>query len=132
MQNQINNIKTSYLPLTGGTVTGDLHVHQEVTNETGKMVASFQSGASTVTELINQVRYTNGCMGSVDFAKSEYKTTASWYTFIWIPHRTGGLHLGNNGDNQNYGSLLLFPMVFDGTAWFFRYQHGEISGKALT
>ena len=96
------------------------------------MVASFQSGASTVTELINQVRYTNGCMGSVQFTKSEYNTIADWYTFIWIPHRTGGLHLGNNGDNQNYGSLLLFPMVFDGTAWFFRYQHGEISGKALT
>ena len=27
LQNQINNIKTSYLPLTGGTVTGDLRVH---------------------------------------------------------------------------------------------------------
>lgn len=37
-----------------------------------------------------------------------------------------------NGDNCNYGTLLLFPMTFDGNTLYIRYFNNVIySGKVL-
>ena len=77
LQNQINDIKRSYLPLTGGTITGDLVVKQEIVNQSGKVVATQDFSSTSVTDLINKVRFTNGVMGSVCFTKSEYGAKAA-------------------------------------------------------
>ena len=34
----------------------------------------------------------------------------AWYHYIWIPHRTGANYGEAQGDNANYGTLLLFHL----------------------
>ena len=96
------------------------------------MVATNGFICATVTDLINKVRFTNGVMGSVSFSQSQYGAIAAWYNFIYIPHRSGGYDMEPEGDNCNFGTLLLFPMTFDGNALYIRYCNNVIySGKVL-
>lgn len=82
----------------------------------------------SILDFVNTLRYTTGGkMGSV-YLNAAPKTSmpATWYNYIWIPHRVGG----NNIDNYNYGTLLMFPMV--STLTYACYKIQVTNGKIET
>lgn len=87
--------------------------------KSGKAIMSYQPTATTLNDLIQEVRYSNGCIGSCSITGvSPMPTAATWYNFIWLPHRTGGNYGNASGDNHNYGTLLLFYMTADNGTWY--------------
>lgn len=109
----LTQILTKYLPKTGGTMTGEL----KITNNNSVAIGSYGSAQTTVDGLVQEVRYSSGCMGSVSintqYAGSSATVSTGWYNFIWIPHRSGGVNGAASGDNCNYGNLLLMGMAMD-------------------
>ena len=94
-----------------------------------KAVGSYCSSQTTVAALLNEVRYSNGCCGSVNLAAytgSPSSLPAAWYNFQYIPHRWGGNHGAADGDNCNYGTLMLYGMT-GGSAYQIRYSNASIS-----
>ena len=99
-------ISTSYLPLSGGTLTGDLKLRNSAT-----AIGSAQLTATNLTDAYNnELKPSNGLMGSISLSAQETVATvnipAGWYNYLYIPHRDGGL----DGDDFNYGTLLLNNM----------------------
>ena len=75
----------------------------------------------TLEDLLKSVQGKSPRMGSVILGK-ETRVANNWYNFIYIPHRTG---IG--GDNKDYGTLVLFPMTFDGESAIIRAgQNGSV------
>ena len=70
--------------------------------------------ADTLEDLLKEVQGKSPRMGSTNLRK-DTRVYNSWYNFIYIPHRTG---IG--GDNMEYGTLVLFPMVFNGESAIIR------------
>ena len=70
--------------------------------------------AGTLEDLLKNVQGKSPRMGSTNITK-DTRVTNSWYNFIYIPHRDG---IG--GDNMDYGTLLLFPMTFNGESAIIR------------
>lgn len=60
-----------------------------------------------------------GRTGSINLTKKESGTgsqvPAGWYNYLFTPHRTG---IG--GDNDLYGTTLIFPMTFSGNSYIVR------------
>lgn len=77
-------------------------------------MGSYQAVATTVDGLVDEVRYSSGCAGSVSigtaYTANSVTITAGWYNFMYMPHRSGGVNGSASGDNCNYGNLLLFGM----------------------
>lgn len=78
-------------------------------------MGSFQATSNTVPDLVNELRYSSGVMGSASIT-TEYTSGAvtiptGWYNFIYSPHRSGGISGSASGDNCNYGSLILIGMT---------------------
>ena len=106
----------------------------------GQIRGSFKSGevlngsyapsSTTIPNLINEVRYSSGCMGSFQlttaYTLSSVTLSTAWYNYIWIPHRTGGNNGAANNDNCNYGSLIVCGMTIDAFA-VIRYNNGTIT-----
>lgn len=74
--------------------------------------------ATTVPNLIDEVRYTNGQMGSVQlltaYTLSAVTIPAGWYNYQYIPHRYGGIdgeQPTTDADNVIYGTLILYGMT---------------------
>lgn len=82
----------------------------------GAIIGAKQALSNTLPELLEELRVTNGQIGSVNFTESYTANGAIihriWYNYIWIPHRHGGTD-GNlsTDDNSNFGTLLLYPMT---------------------
>ena len=80
-------------------------------------IGSYQANSVTIETLIEEVRYSSGCMGSVNltsnYTKDGITIGGAWYNFIWIPHRSGGIDGSASGDNCDYGNLLLIAMTGD-------------------
>lgn len=92
---------------------------QWANNKVGRAVMSYQATSTTLNDLINEVRYSNGCIGSCAITGvSPMPTSSTWYNFIWLPHRFGGNYGVASGDNCNYGTLLLFYMTSNTATWF--------------
>ena len=70
--------------------------------------------ADTLEDLLKSVQGKSPRMGSTNLTK-DTRVYNSWYNFIYIPHRDG---IG--GDNMDYGTLVLFPMVFNGESAIIR------------
>lgn len=131
------------LTVTGKTVvTGDLYTEGQIlTSFSGpydwSMLSKNQqvangsrvSAATTVPDLVFDVRYSSGCMGSFNlttvYTLNSVALSTGWYNYIWIPHRTGGLNGQPAGDNCNYGSLILCGMTLDAFA-VIRFANGNI------
>ena len=102
-----------------------------ITSNGKTSVGSYQAGATTVPNLVEEVRYSNGCMGSVSIGTA-YPASAGgtiatgWYNFVYVPHRSGGLNGAASGDNCNYGTLMLYGMTVDSAHWRIRVSGGSI------
>lgn len=101
---------TAYLPLTGGTMTGQI----KTSFKSSVAMGTYCSSQTTIPNLIEEVRYSSGCGGSVNITEAytlnNITISASWYNFLYIPHRSGGVNGEANGDNCNYGILYLHKM----------------------
>ena len=109
-----NTITSTYLPLAGGTMTGQLYT----SFKSAVAMGSRQSDATTIDDLVADVRYSSGCMGSVSigtaYTKNGVTIPTGWYNYEWIPHRSGGENGSASGDNCNYGVLYLSHMTSPG------------------
>ena len=91
---------------SGDTMTGQLKTsyHNSVA------MGSYGTSQTTVDGFINEVRFSSGAMGSISINTAYGIIPTGWYNFIWSPHRTGGMNGNADGDNCNYGNLLLLGM----------------------
>jgi len=95
---------------TGGTMTGQLKTSFKESIAMG----SYGSSQTTVPNLVEEIRLSSGCMGSVNigtaYSASGYTIATGWYNFIYSPHRSGGANGQASGDNTDYGNLFLLGM----------------------
>ena len=115
--------QTGALPLTGGTMTGRI----KTSFNESVAVGSYQANATTIPDLVQELRYSSGCMGSANIVIEYNSMPAGWYNFIYIPHRSGGVNGSNSGDNCYYGSLILIGMTMTKQAWIIEFQSGKIA-----
>lgn len=98
----------------GGTMTGQLLT----SFKTSVAMGSYGSSQTTVPNLVAELRYSSGCMGSASistaYTKGSITIPTGWYNFIYSPHRSGGANGSASGDNCNYGNLLLMGMTISG------------------
>lgn len=114
--------QTGALPLTGGTMTGQI----KTSFNESVAVGSYQANATTIPNLVQEVRYSSGCMGSVNISTGYDSMPTGWYNFIYIPHRSGGVNGLKNNDNCDYGRLILIGMTMTNQAWIIEFQSGNI------
>ena len=92
---------------TGVTMTGEIKTSFQ--NFIG--FGSYSSNQTSVTNFMNEIRYSSGAMGTVTFssANSSYGATlpAGTYRFIIATHRSGGLNGADQGDNCKYNNTIL-------------------------
>ena len=103
----------------------------QITSNGKALVGSYQANATTVPNLVEEVRYSNGCMGSVSIGTAYTASTGGtiatgWYNFVYTPHRSGGANGAADGDNCNYGTLILYGMTIGSAHWRIRVQGGSI------
>ena len=83
----------------------------------GALVGSKLSSQHTIPNLINELKYTNGQMGSFELTSAytlNGKTVGvGWYNYTWIPHRSGGNSGQSYDDNCSFGSLFLSGMCYN-------------------
>ena len=105
-----NAINTTYLKLAGGTMSGQIKTSFQSSVAPG----SYCSSQSTVGGLIGEVKFSSGCMGSVNintaYTLDNVTIPTGWYNFEYIPHRSGGVNGAASGDNCEYGILYLHRM----------------------
>ena len=103
-----DDANSKYFTYNGGTLNGSL-----ITNMGCMVGGTKELGVGiNIDDCIERCRYTNGCSGSVSIGNGESRVPQIWYNYLYIPHRNGGDGYGNaNGDNCNYGTLLLYPMT---------------------
>ena len=110
----------------GGTMTGQLLT----SFKSAVAVGSRQSDATTITDLVADLRYSSGCMGSFSlntaYTKDGITIAAKWYNYLWIPHRSGGVNGVASGDNCSYGTLLLAGMTGSG-CYLIRFANSSIT-----
>ena len=90
--------------------------NQEWSTITGKpsLMEAEDYSADTIHDLLVRVQGISPRMGSTCITK-ETRIPNTWYNFIYTPHRTG---IG--GDNQDYGTLLLFAMTGNEPSYIIR------------
>lgn len=80
-------------------------------------IGSYAPSASTIPDIIDDLRYSSGAMGSfnlsTEFTLNSVTVSTGWYTYIYVPHRTGGVNGEASGDNTHYGTLYLTRMNTD-------------------
>lgn len=123
----IDNLSKGKVNKLGDTMTGLLKTVFKESVATG----SYQATATTIPTLIEEVRYSNGCMGSVSITESYTNNSitiaGSWYNFLYIPHRSGGDKGAANGDNCNYGTLFLMGMTGANGYYRIRFSNSSIA-----
>lgn len=131
-----SNVKTLEDTISGRVMReGDVMAGPLATSfKSAIAVGSYQADATTIPDLVQEVRYSSGCMGSVNidtsYSVDNDSISSGWYNFIYTPHRSGGLNGNAAGDNTEYGTLLLYPMTSSVGSWRIRVSMGEISEVA--
>lgn len=94
---------------SGDTMTGEL-----ITSAGKVAMGSGVANANTIKALVEDLRFTSGCSGSVDITEpytlNGITIPASWYHYFYAPHRSGGYNGGINpdyDDNTLYGCIIL-------------------------
>lgn len=111
----------------GGTMTGQLLT----SFKSSVAVGSYGTAQSTLPNFVEEVRFSSGCVGSVNittaYTKNNVTVNTGWYNFLYSPHRSGGVNGAASGDNCNYGTLILAGMTTDTCGTFFiRISSGAI------
>ena len=126
------NNNSNALLKSGGTMTGQILTSFKNSVATG----SYLPVAQTVPDLVEEVRYSSGCMGSVSittaYTKDNTTIAASWYNFLYVPHRSGGVNGQASGDNCNYGTLMMWGMTTDTGIYTIRLASGVIQSLHYT
>jgi hypothetical protein len=129
LANYTSTLDGRYVKLSGDTMTGQL----KTSFKQSVAMGSYQAAATTLAALIEEVRYSSGCAGSVNLT-STYAATAGgtiaigWYNFLYIPHRSGGANgAAAGGDNCDYGTLLLTGMTMGSAHWRIRFTSKAIA-----
>ena len=113
-------------------VTGALNLSKTSYNyNNGAIPGSKGALSNNIPDLINELRYTNGQIGSVQittaYTLNNETIATGWYNYIYIPHRTGGKDGGVSGDNVNFGTLLLTGMTLATQIYKIRLHNGSIA-----
>lgn len=110
-----NSVDWSKVQNKPSTFTPSAH-NQSWTTITDKpaLMESGDYSAETIEALLKKVQGISPRMGSCNLTKDTHVAN-TWWNFIYTPHRTGV-----GGDNGNYGTLLLFPMVGNGSTYIIR------------
>ena len=116
---------------SGDTMTGPLILKKTSYNYNGGTIPGTKGAdAHTIEDLINELRYTNGQMGSVEiktaYTLNNVTIAVGWYNYSYIPHRKGGLDGGADGDNANFGTLMLTGMSISSPVYVLRYNNQNI------
>lgn len=101
---------TKQLTDKGGQMNGELKLSYGSSIANGAYVPS----STTIDSLCSELSKSSGCSGSVSLVKCTWNNVvipAGWYNYLYIPHRTGGKNGAENGDNHQYGTILLFGMT---------------------
>lgn len=101
---------TKQLTDKGGQMNGELKLSYGSSVANGAYVPS----STTISDLCSELSKSSGCSGSVSLVQCTWNNVtipAGWYNYLYIPHRTGGKNGAENGDNHQYGTLLLFGMT---------------------
>jgi len=100
------------LPLAGGQMAGQI----KTSFKSSVAIGSYGSAKGTIPNLLEEVRYSSGCMGSFSlttaYTLNNITLPTGWYNFMYIPHRSGGVNGAASGDNCDYGALYLHKMNF--------------------
>ena len=117
---------TSYLPTGGGTMTGQILT----SFKNSVAMGSYQAEATTIPNLLTELRYSSGCCGSFSlgtaYSANSVTIAKGWYNFFYSPHRSGGINGSASQDNCSYGTLLLGGMTVDGF-YKIRFSGGSIA-----
>lgn len=109
--NKINAMGDLCVKKAGDTMTGQL----KTSFKSSVAMGSYGSSQTTIPNFINEIRMSSGCTGSVTigtaFTKNGVTMLATWYNFIYSPHRSGGKNGAADGDNCNYGFLIMSTMT---------------------
>lgn len=112
---------------TGDTMTGQLLT----SFNSSVAMGSYGATATTVPNLVEELRFSSGCMGSANigtaYSASGYTIATGWYNFIYTPHRSGGVNGQASGDNCNYGNLFLLGMNNNNGQFIIRVANGAIA-----
>jgi len=117
----LNNSSNEFLPITGGTLTGELNLSKTSYNYSGGAIPGTKLvGHHTVENLVEELRFSNGQFGSVllqtIYTKDGIVIPNGWYNYQYIPHRCGGENGGvpsasTDTDNVEFGTLILYGMT---------------------
>lgn len=117
---------------SSGYISPYLPFNDQIKTSFNQSVAmgSYQAASTTVPDLVNELRFSSGVMGSVSigtaYTSGAVTIVAGWYNFIYSPHRSGGVNGTASRDNCNYGSLILIGMT-----GFFGMYRIRISSAAI-
>lgn len=115
------------LNLSGGTMTGQI----ATSFKSAIAMGSRQADATTIPNLVNEVRYSSGGAGSINlttaYTNNNITIPTGWYNYIYSPHRSGGSSGAASGDNHNYGTLLLYGMTMNAGPFAIRIASGSIA-----
>lgn len=117
-------------PLYGTTDT--ISAKHQITTSFKDAVAmgSYGTAQTTLEGFLNEIKFSNGATGSFSlntaYTRDGITIPTGWYNFIYSPHRTGGLNGGANGDNTNYGNLILMGMTGTRKVYKIRVSGGYV------
>ena len=134
----VNPDTDDYVLKTGSTMTGQLKTsfHESVATGSFEALKNAATNADrTVPNFIDEVRYSSGVVGSVRIHEAYTKDgvtipanaiNGSWYNFIYMPHRSGGVNGTGTGDNHLYGTCIISDMTANNNAFIIRVSSGAI------
>lgn len=101
-------------------------------------IGSRMASATAIPNLLEELRYSSGCMGSFHlstaYSNGAVTISTGWYNYIYVPHRQGGKNGGirsTNTDNIRYGTLILSGMDASKGVFVLQYAGGSDSTTNL-
>lgn len=110
------------------------HEAGNIADVRNRSLRTYMAAASTIPDLVNEVRASSGAMGSVHittaYTYGVITIPAAWYNFLYIPHGEGGAgrRTDVSGSYPNYGNLYLYGMIDSSQSYRVRHYTGTVNG----